>query len=455
MKKYVKKKTAVLIISYLSAAALAFGVLTGVTYERAKTYELYARMNCQHAFGEFVTAIGEMDTALQKSVYATSPAMVSTVCTEVFGKAMTAQMSLSVLPFSTQELERTSGFISRVGDYAFVLSRCAAAGRGYTDEELQNLRALSETAEVLAGNMKSLQTDLMDGVLTMDEIVKRRAGTVEAAESAPAAVSGSMQLIEKEFPEVPSLIYDGPFSEHIKTAEPKLLAGTVNVDEEQARQTASQFCGINKAKLHCEGLSSGELPCYRFNANISGGGVTVEVTQQGGKVVSMLTSRECTEGRLSAADAEKIARRFLAERGFSDMDVTYRIEQDNVISFNFAYRQGDTLCYSDLVKVAVAGDTGAVCGYEAQGYIMSHCLRDIPEANFTAGQAEEKVPEGLTVLARQKVLIPSDGKYEKACYEFKYTDDRERHCLIYVGTESGEQEKILLLIEDETGALTI
>ena len=56
--------------------------------------------------------------------------MISAVCTDVFGKAMTAQMSLGALPFSTQELEKTAGFISRVGDYAYSLSR---AGREYTD----------------------------------------------------------------------------------------------------------------------------------------------------------------------------------------------------------------------------------------------------------------------------------------------------------------------------------
>ena len=52
-------------------------------------------------------------------------------------------------------------------------------------------------------------------------------------------------------------------------------------------------------------------------------------------------------------------------------------------------------------------------------------------------------------------LVPSDGKYERLCYEFKCQDENERHCIIYVNAETGEQEKILILIEDETGALTI
>ena len=174
MKENKRKKAVVLTVSYLSAAVIALGILAGTNYQRAETYKRYVAANYQHAFGELVTAVSEMDTALQKSLYATSPSMVSAVCTEVFGKAMTAQMSLGVLPFSTQELEQTAGFISRVGDYAFALSRSAGSGAGYTDEEKKNLKALSETANLLSANMKSLQTDLMDGVLTIDGEVAYR-----------------------------------------------------------------------------------------------------------------------------------------------------------------------------------------------------------------------------------------------------------------------------------------
>ena len=93
-----KVKRARLWIIYLSAAALAFGVVAGVQYERARRWQRQAANQYQHAFDELVTAMGEMNTALEKSLYATTPGMVNSVCTEVFGKAMTAQMSLGALP---------------------------------------------------------------------------------------------------------------------------------------------------------------------------------------------------------------------------------------------------------------------------------------------------------------------------------------------------------------------
>ena len=128
-KTYTKRRKRILAFSYLIAAVITLGILAGVRDQQAKQWKLQAGNQYSHAFFELVTAMGELDSALQKSLYATSPSMVNATCTEVFGKAMTAQMSLGVLPFSAEELEQTSGFISKVGDYAFSLARTAAAGK--------------------------------------------------------------------------------------------------------------------------------------------------------------------------------------------------------------------------------------------------------------------------------------------------------------------------------------
>ena len=113
------------------------------------------------------------------------------------------------------------------------------------------------------------------------------------------------------------------------------------------------------------------------------------------------------------------------------------------------------LCYSDLVKVSVALDSGKVCGFEAKGYLTAHCHRELPEMAVDAGTAQTAVTEDLEVLAVQTALVPSDGKYETLCHEFKCADASGRHCIVYVNAQTGQQEKILLLLEDENGTLTI
>ena len=53
------------------------------------------------------------------------------------------------------------------------------------------------------------------------------------------------------------------------------------------------------------------------------------------------------------------------------------------------------------------------------------------------------------------VIIPTDGKNEIFCHEFKCQTADEQHYIIYVGALSGVEEKILILLEDDSGTLAI
>ena len=445
-----------LALIYLSAAVVALGVLAGAQLERAQRWQRRAENQYQHAFDELVTAMGELDASLQKSLYATSPGMVNAVCTEVFGKAMTAQMSLGALPFHSEELEHTSGFISRVGDYAFSLSRDAANGSVYSPEALAALRSLSDTAGVLSDDLKELRAGLQDGTLRMGELEAAEHALLQTETETVPALGDSMRLIEREFPEVPSLIYDGPFSEHLTGLRPRALEGLEEADAEAARDAAARFLGVPRARVYPTGDCAGDLPCYGFaSADIGGGTVFLSVTKQGAQVLAMLSSRPVASAAVGDEAALSAAADFLRRAGYADMAETYHMKQGGILTVNYAYRQGEVLCYSDLVKVSVALDTGKVCGFEARGYLTAHCVRDLPAPAVDAAAARAAVPETLEVLAAQTALVPSDGKYETLCHEFKCAAPDGRHYIIYVNALTGAQHKILILLEDESGSLTL
>ena len=453
--KYKGRRAVRLGLIYLSAAALVFGVLAGVQYERAQRWQRQASNQYQHAFDELVTAMGEVDAALEKSLYATTPGMVNAVCTEVFGKAMTAQMSLGALPLRGEALEQTSGFISRVGDYAFSLARAAAGGSGYTPEQLEALGKLSETAGVLSDNLEGLRTQLQAGTLRMEELDAAERTLMETGAETPA-LGDSMRLIEQEFPELPALIYDGPFSEHLSGAAPRALEGLPEADAETARDAAARFLGVPRARVYPTGDCAGELPCYGFATDGQGGSETfLSVTKQGAQVLAMLSSRPAGTAAVGAEQAVETAKAFLRSAGYANMAETYHMTQNGVLTVNFAFRQGEVLCYSDLVKVSVALDTGKVCGFEAKGYLTAHCARELPAPAVSAGDARAAVPPSLEVLSEQLALVPSDGRYETLCHEFKCAAADGRHYIIYVNALTGDQHKILILLEDESGTLTL
>ena len=457
MKHNKKRKITVFTISFLLLTSLCLGVYAAAAQSRAERFRLAMTNNYRHAFDELVTAVGEMDSAMQKSVYATSPAITAAVCTELFGKAMTAQMSLGVLPFSTFELERTAGFISRVGDFAFALSRAAAAGESISDEQREALKALAKAGGEVSANMKNLQRDMLDGVLTMDELYKAES-TLDSAEDEqlPETVGSSMRLIEEEFPEIPSLIYDGPFSNHLTDSRPKMTEGAEQIDENEGREIAARFLRIGETRVYPSGRCDGELPCLFYQAERNNGDIiSVAVTQTGGRVLSMLSSHEPSAPTLETDKGLAIAEDFLASRGYRNMEMSYHMLQEGVLTVNFAYASDGVICYPDLIKVAVAMDTGEICGFEAMGYISCHTERSIPEPQISEENAEASLPGELKVLKSALAIIPTAGGAERFCREFVCENGEGNKFILYFNAISGEQEKILILLEDENGALTL
>jgi spore germination protein len=451
-----RKKTMIITASYTLTALVLLAGIAWSNYRKAQAYELQLQNTYQHAFAELVSSVGELDAALQKTLYANTPAMLGSVCTEVYGKALSAQYALSELPLSGFKLQEMSGFVTRAGDYAFVLSRKAGAGEMAGEDDHGNLVKLSEAATVLASNLNQLMADAGSGNMTAEKLDEM---TDEASRLpgrlTPGFLENSLSAMEEEFPETPSLIYDGPFSSHILGMTPKMLEGKVDLTQEEALASAADFMDLNPKKIKYSGERAGNLPVYMFYANADGGTVSIEISKKGGYVVDAFNSRIVEQAVMNAKDASNLAQRYLQKKGYKSMTKSYEIVDGNTLVVNFAYKSAGVICYPDLLKVYVALDNGKIVGFEAQGYIMNHVKRDIPAVEVSEADAKSKVSPHLTVLSHELAVIPTTGKNEVFCHEFKCENGDGSHYIVYVNAVTGAEEKILILLEDENGTLTI
>ena len=124
------------------------------------------------------------------------------------------------------------------------------------------------------------------------------------------------------------------------------------------------------------------------------------------------------------------------------MQSSYYEKSGGIATINFAYVQDNVTCYSDLVKVRVALDTGEIVGLETNGYIMNHAERNLSAPALSVDDAKSKISTGLDVTATKLALVP------KGAFNGK-------NFLIYVNAENGREEEIFLLIESEEGILTV
>ena len=438
-----KKKTAVLTISYLLAAVLLMGVFGFTQLKRAETAERALRYEGQRAFSELCEAVQGMDAALEKSLYALSPGVTTALCAEVYSRALSASAALGTLPFSTQELAETAAFLSRTGDYACWLLRRTGGGESAGEEELENLRALSDAAALLCDNLTRLGGELTDGTVSAD--------TVKAAEAGLPELSDSFLSMENEFPELPSLVYDGPFSASIADRVPRMTDGANEIDENAAMLVAAGFLGVQPNRVSSEGSREGKLPVWV----LSGEGYTVSVSKQGGYVVKAIAERSPQRSAITVEAALRKAEEFLRARRYFSMRESYHVQEGNILTVTYCYLQGDVLCYPDMVKLSVALDTGEILRFDAEAYLTSHTKRELAAPKVSVEEARALVAPTLKIVSEGLAVIPSAGEEELFCREYICENEEGRHYLVYVNAVTGVQERILILLEDETGTLAL
>ena len=438
-----KTKTAVRVISLLSAGLVCLGAASRTSARAAASAERELRYRGDQAFSELCDAAESLDAALKKTLYAVTPGMTVQLCAEAYSRAQTAAAALSALPFPMQELERTAAFLSTAGDYTASLMRRCGGGEALTGEDLNNLRALSAGAGLLSENLRQLRADLADGLVGADAAAALEAGL--------PSLSDSFLQMEQEFPELPVLVYDGPFSSDVTERSPRMTEDAGDIDENAAVLVAAGFLGVRSNLLRCEGAADGRIPVWR----VTSGDVTVSVSRRGGYVVQAIAARTPTRSVFSEKDALAAARAVLSRGSFPKMAESYHIVQANAMTVTYCAVQDGAVCYPDMVKVTVAMDDGELLRYDAEGYLTCHTRRDLPAPVMTPEEAAGRVPEGLTLVKQGLAVIPSAGTAELFCRELVCQTEEGEHYLLYFNAVTGAQERILILLEDETGTLAL
>ncbi len=438
-------------VTFTAAAMIVLAGFAIQGHMEARRYKRLLANGYYHAFSELTTAVGELDAALQKSVYTTPGPLQESLYQQVYAKALAAQYALGELPYGNVELERTAAFLAKTGDYAAALCRDGCESSG------ENLAALAAISGDLNASLVGLQTDLEHGAVELTQVEQAEealARDQEPGRSQPEETA--FQDVEADFPELPSLVYDGPFSQHLTGQAPRALEGLEDVSQAQAMQAAADFLHVSPAALSPAGMGSGALPTWAFTLDRDGAAGYIEVTVQGGMVLEYFLDKAPGAPAMDAQAGVELAQNYLANWGFARMESSYHIQREGALTVHFAPVADGVYCYPDLVKVTLALDTGELLSYEAHGYLSRHHDRALPAPAVTQDAARAAVPDTLSVLASQKALIPTAGGTDEVLtYEFKCRAPDGRHVLVYVNAATGQQQNILLLLEDESGTLTL
>lgn len=451
--------------------ALSIGLLLSLTWgfnnlSARKQVEAMLSARYQQNFFEALGYIENVEVLLSKALVSGSPKENIRYLTELWQQAMSAQASLNALPLQQGTLMRTSRFLTQLGDFSFVVGQKAADGQPITDEDWASLHRLHGEVSALGVELTGVAEQSARGTMPWDEMRKRTNLTLNPFSKQVRGKDDVHDLarIERQMQELPTMIYDGPFSDHIGTRAAQGIKGEP-VDAFTARSIALQFVPLTDeqrqtffAEQVTETGEGSPIAAWGIEVHQAGNASSpfiLDISKDGGHVLWMLRSRTIGPATHSLEEAIELAEQFLSARDLTDFEVTYPVIESGRAIVPFVLKEAETLIYPDQIKVSVALDTGEIVGFEAMQYYMAHHARTLPDAKLTVEEAKERITADLTVESVRRALIPRSDLSEVLTYEVRGRHGSDLYH-VYINALTGNEEQILRIVEkEEAGRLAI
>ena len=437
-----KKRTFIRVVSFTVAAFL---VTCGfVLCEKKDKNHLI--MQTQYVYSrnleDLSASLNNIDITLEKVLYSASAVELGTLSAELWRESGTAKTALSQLPRAEAELESINRFLSQVGDYSLYLSKKMILGNAVTAEERENVRKMSVAAKNIANSVSEAMALYEDGYWTEEIIASLDTEYI-------SSFGESLAEIEDTVTDYPTLIYDGPYSDHILTSVPKMTSNAAEIPFEQAREKAAEALDVPASSLEHSTDEKSKMPCYCFNTEYA----SISITVNGGFIADYRIFRNIPETKITYEEALDRAKEYISVQGY-EFEPTYYFIDEGMCTVNFAYTDGEKIYYSDLIKVGVSMADGKILMVESRGFLSNHYERKFEKPTYTSEEAKAVLAENLTVISCKTAVIPTSGRNEKLCYEFLCRGYDEREVLVYIDAYTLQEADILILLKTDGGTMT-
>ena len=428
-----RKNEAIIYISVIVGLAVILCVMTAAFIMTAmRAAESRARLNdCYfEALNELEDEVDETVLNLSKLTLPLSKGATASELSALSRHSAGAACALSRLPIQCEKTYSAMKLLNQITDFATSYDNSLARGAS-VESFVKSAAAFKNAAETLQERV--------------DEMMKLSAekGEIDCSEFSPQfAVSDDDT--QRETPDYPEMIYDGPFSDSKLPASFKGLEDKEEISEEEALSRFEQVLSIKGAKAI--GRSS-EPDAYE----IEGDGAYAALSVKGGMFLELVISDDKSGGKnLSEDDVCTHAAEYADKLGYGDLYPVWYYESESVGYVNMAPKQDGVILYTDLVKVKVALDDGTLLGLEATGYCRNHIARIVePKISETTAAKRSGIDYDFVRLC----VIPLADETETLCYEV-HGSHEGMEFYVYVDAVNGECVRALKVVSSGGGRLT-
>ena len=431
----------------LRALAAALGALLAcmLVLNYARSEELSAARDriaavYQKAFYETCELTESVSANYRKLLVAADALQRQVLLGEITRQSQGAAGNLALLPLGEETVSATIKFINQAEDFARSLSARIAAGGEPTAGDYAAMQRLSDGAAEFSRGLGSL----------LDRYEAGQA--VFSADDFAETGDETLYPLTGEAASYPVLLYDGPFSDGAEIGSYAMIADQAEITRDQAELRLKSFIPVSR--ISYTGQSHPEVDVYEFRVISGDYALSAGVTRRGGEILYLLPEQGEDEIRLSESELHRIAKEFLAERGYGDMELSYSSRFGGILTINFAAAQDGVVLYPDLIKLQLSMKDGSIIGMDAKPYLQNHAPRRIPAPALSRQEAMDRAGERLRAEDARLCLIPQNGS-EYFCYEVFCRDEAGDSFLVYIDAQTGLERELMQVVHQENGTLVI
>lgn len=432
-------KIFIILTTIFGSLSLVFLCLFLSFFATTKTYKTQLENSYMKSFYEMVDNVNTLEINLSKVIATTSIDSQRELLSNIYDSCRLGISNINVLPIRYNNLSEINKFFNTTGGFAYSLLQENFDGNIITEDDFEQINNIySKTREIqydLNIYLSQLQYDysiLNDVNFDSENDSDFSAGIVD---------------VESSSSQVPTLIYDGPFSDSVLNKEILGLPDITYSVEQIEGNLHKIFTGFS---IYYLGETNGKFETYNFD--IKGDiDLYVSVTKKGGMILDITAFGSGEGNKLSLSEGLDLAETFASDVGIDDMHTVWHQQSGNILYVNLAPIVDHVIYYSDLIKVKVDLALGLVVGWEGVNYATNHIDRTFVDGVGIL-EGEKNLSNQLTVLERNLCIIPD--KFVGEIYAYEYICSWQDYTYyIYLDSRTGNEVNILRVIDTTSGQL--
>lgn len=425
-----------IILTFLGASTIVFLCLFLSFQNSSKSYKNTLENNYKKSYYEVVSNVNDLEVDLSKIVATKDNSALRMLLTGLNSNVLLTIDNINQLPIEYNNLTKTNNYLNKINGYSYILLEKLYNGETLSDDDYAQINDIHSTVLSIKYDLNNYYSNLD---LNFSILSENSSGYNE--------FSGGIINTESANSKVPSLIYDGPFSDSVLNKEIVGLSGN-DISQDDAYKILKNLFGTDSIKYL--GFAQGKFETYNFYINISNG-LNVSITKKGGFLLSITSFVNSGENKISGDDAVKIAENFAKKVGLNNMYCVWTQVSGNTAYVNLAQIENSVIYYSDLIKVKVDMTSGNIVGWEATNYATNHKSRTFT-SKISMLTAQDKLSKILTIKERNYCIIPDKYIGEVSAYEFICSWKNYTY-YIYIDSNTGAEANIMRVIDTTNGEL--